>query len=378
MRYLIIDLETSVDNTTVGSHKASPWCMDNQIVLAGWKRVDLSMHVVGPVFVDTTAPTPLPRELVVGHNLKFDLHYLRTRCPEWRHWFAEGSVWCTQLAEYLLSGQVYKYPALDDTAVRYGGTRKPDIIKEYWASGMRTEDIPTDQLATYLEGDIRNTEIVYLAQRKRAIELGMESLLLANMNALMATCEMEYNGMAFDRDGALEEARTLAVERDRIRTWIERVMATYLPGLEPNASSRDHLSLVLFGGTYEVFEDLPIVDGGGFISCYKTGSRKGEVKTKKQAQPRKVVGRYRPDPTWVTKKDGIYQVNDAVLAKIPTDGLVQLVLEYRRLEKDLSTYYQGYSDLVWNDGCIHPSLEHCSTATGRLSCARPNLQNCSG
>ena len=51
------------------------------------------------------------------------------------------------------------------------------------------------------------------------------------------------------------------------------------------------------------------------------------------------------------------------------------VLEYRMLTKLKSTYADGLSTFIENDGRIHGSFNQTVTATGRLSSANPNLQN---
>jgi DNA polymerase-1 len=51
--------------------------------------------------------------------------------------------------------------------------------------------------------------------------------------------------------------------------------------------------------------------------------------------------------------------------------------DFREMHKDLSTYYDGYTKLVWEDGIIRPNYQNCATRTGRQSCTQPNLQNVS-
>ena len=68
------------------------------------------------------------------------------------------------------------------------------------------------------------------------------------------------------------------------------------------------------------------------------------------------------------------QVLEALVSAHP---LVGQVLDYRKAVKDHKTYFVGYAALTWEDGLIHPSINHCSTDTGRTSCTKPNLQNAS-
>jgi len=60
-------------------------------------------------------------------------------------------------------------------------------------------------------------------------------------------------------------------------------------------------------------------------------------------------------------------------------AFLQGLKDYRRIHKDLNTYYMGLLKLVWpTDSCLHGSINHCTTGTGRLSSSSPNMQNISG
>lgn len=55
--------------------------------------------------------------------------------------------------------------------------------------------------------------------------------------------------------------------------------------------------------------------------------------------------------------------------------LPQKILIYRELFKLKSTYIDGLRRYISEDGRIHPTFSQTTTATGRLSCYNPNLQN---
>lgn len=55
--------------------------------------------------------------------------------------------------------------------------------------------------------------------------------------------------------------------------------------------------------------------------------------------------------------------------------LAATVREYRDAEKRAGTYYGNFIHFVGSDGKIHPNFRQGGTATGRLSCSDPNLQN---
>ncbi len=55
--------------------------------------------------------------------------------------------------------------------------------------------------------------------------------------------------------------------------------------------------------------------------------------------------------------------------------VVNDILEYRTLAKLNSTYIEGLLPMIHKDGKIHAHFQQTVTATGRISCTEPNLQN---
>lgn len=53
---------------------------------------------------------------------------------------------------------------------------------------------------------------------------------------------------------------------------------------------------------------------------------------------------------------------------------VSIVLEYRKLQKAQSTWYDGWVEIMDSSNRIYPSYRQEGTVTGRLSCANPNMQ----
>jgi DNA polymerase I len=51
------------------------------------------------------------------------------------------------------------------------------------------------------------------------------------------------------------------------------------------------------------------------------------------------------------------------------------VLEYRRVAKAKTSYYDSWPKFVGDDNRMHPTYHLHGTVTGRLSCANPNMQN---
>lgn len=75
-------------------------------------------------------------------------------------------------------------------------------------------------------------------------------------------------------------------------------------------------------------------------------------------------------------KTGSYSTAADILDKLKDEHqIVSDVLEYRKLAKLNSTYVEGLLPLIGKDGKVHPHFRQTVTATGRLSCTEPNLQN---
>lgn len=71
-----------------------------------------------------------------------------------------------------------------------------------------------------------------------------------------------------------------------------------------------------------------------------------------------------------------YSTNAEILEKLAPDyPIVAKVLEYRSYAKLNSTYVEGLLPLVADDRKIHAHFQQTVTATGRISCTEPNLQN---
>ena len=71
-----------------------------------------------------------------------------------------------------------------------------------------------------------------------------------------------------------------------------------------------------------------------------------------------------------------YKTDVSVLQKlVGNHPVIEKILEYRRLTKIKSTYLEGLSNYIREDGKIHTIYKQNLTRTGRLSSVEPNLQN---
>lgn len=379
-----LDLETSVDCKDEGRMSGTPHYSGNEIVLAGWK-------VKGEHYFGTDANAVVigmadwlyaGEELVLcGFNIGFDLAYL-LRDDGFRKLMVDFRdkirVWDVQQAQYLISGQTMMYPSLDGCCELYGLPVKPDKIKAYWQSGMRTQDIPFDELREYLQHDVSVTDALAKLQVKK-MDNAMRELCFIKGDDILCTTIMENVGMHFDLEicgDVSDSVRSSLLETTEKLHWLVRSETGY-EQFQPTKNKE--VATVLYGGKFEW--DIKVEDG-----LYKSGLKKGQVKYKKQTQ--EIVFDGILSPVTKAKAKELWQdsVSDQVMQWIienehpenwAVGQFIGYMQDFREMHKDLSTYYDGYAKLVWEDGMIRPSFQHCATRTGRQSCTQPNLQNVS-
>lgn len=376
MHTLFLDIETSVKNRgdeAVGNNRASPFHPANKVVLFGFVYdgiEEVSTMSWCPAGFGTTP------DVIVGHNVKFDLHYLN-KTFNVGGWIKQGGrIWDTMVAEWVLSGMESTFQnkgslSLDGCCKKYGFPLKDDKIKEYWDKGVDTEDIPTEELEAYLIQDVENTRRLFHVQVERAVESGQLTLIHELMDSVLATWMMESGGMKFDRVQCTIDTEVLEEELTKLAVDFDEMTPYHL-----NISSGQHISALLFGGKLKYKEQE--WDG----TYFKTGRKKGMKRMKWVDKVHEITPIVANLDRYSTKlKTGWYKVDDEVLSNIQDNyklAPVDNILRYRQLNKLVSTYMRGYSNNVWHDGMIRPSYNHGATPTGRLSCSNPNIQNVSG
>lgn len=276
-KYLIFDKETETHRSH--KRKANPFNPKNYIVMRGWKKQGdprcsmeyfKSKAEVTPMQIDDDV------EVIVGHNIKFDLLYEMCISPEARDrlmaFFRRGGrVHCTQYAYYLINGQTQRsqMASMDSIIEEYGGRKKIDGIKELWEAGMLTSEIDPAMLEDYLigteeegrnSGDIGNTELIYLGQLREMEELGMTQAVRCRMDGLCATTEMEFNGIKVDTDRARVDLAKLTKEFDAATKELEQYIPELPPELTFKWTSNIHVSCLLYGGTIKYQKQTTYLD----------------------------------------------------------------------------------------------------------------------
>lgn len=361
MKVWAIDCETTIKSN------ASPFAEGNENGLVCWSYASQSQSQAelwnGPKAVQDLLSSC---SLVVGFNFKFDYNWLSHHGVD----FSNVRIWDVQLAEFIISNQLWKFPSLNGTAERYGIPTKLDIVKtEYWEKGIDTSDIPWDVLSEYAAHDAHITLLCYYAQLKYMTpgQIMLCRLMCQDMKVL---AEMERNGLLYDEALCKQKEQELDAE---IKTLTEQLAATY-PHIPINFGSNDNLSAFLYGG--KIIEQTKEPCG-----VFKTGARAGQIKLKNVEIEHLLPQMFKPIKGSEREKEGYYKTSTDILRKLKgrRQKVLETLLRLSKIEKLRSTYYVGLPllnrEMNWPEGILHSQLNQTLAATGRLTSSKPNQQN---
>ena len=101
-----------------------------------------------------------PDDLLVGHNIKFDLNWLK-----WFNLDVTGiNLWDTMIGDYMINGQQKIGYDLSECCTRHKLPVKTDVVKSYWDAGRETDTIPLSILLPYQKNDIDITADLFKSQ----------------------------------------------------------------------------------------------------------------------------------------------------------------------------------------------------------------------
>lgn len=376
--YLVVDLETTIRNKDYGNNKASPHYLPNECVLIGLGNGFMS-RTYTPAQTEWLEAFKMPTlRVVVGHNLPFDAQWLLRLGVD----ISKFNTWDTALAEYVLSGQRNTFPSLDALSKKYGLPVKDSAITDAWAAGVDTSDIPLHVLEPYCKQDVDNTKAIFLQQIEEAHSVGCLPLIMMLNDAQMACTHMMYNGMAIDLKTVLNlqtntEAQLEVVRRSFAIQAAHSLAQRAVPlDCVVDIQSPKQLSAFFFGGKLSYTLNVPAGE-------YKTGLHAGKPKYTKKTVTVEVPYLLDAKAVGAAPNAGGFSTADDVLESIkmsyPRGTVVSdcaaLVLQYRKLHKQATTYYKKLIDLTYPNDIIHHNINTTATKTGRFSSSDPNLQN---
>lgn len=361
---VVVDVETTISND------GNPFDLKNKLVTIQIKTPGKTHYFTKDNF--TTCIQYLDKAtLLIGQNIKFDLHWLRRELG----FIPKVPIWELQNAEFLFSNQQWKYPDLDTMCKNYGIGEKISTIEEkYWSKGIDTDQIPLLELVEYGLHDVELTWKVFLHQVEKFKTTQQSKFALFRLlcNDLLILQEMEYNGILYDEIDSLTKAEEIKSSILSIENKLNELAETCIL----NYNSGDDISILLYGGTKTKEIKFPI----GF---YKTGTKVGQPRYKIIREDIIFPRIIKPLQGSELSKEGFFATNIPTLLSLKATGkakkIISLLLERSALEKINGTYLKGIpkkrEEMNWPVGKIHTSLNQCVASTGRLSSTKPNTQN---
>lgn len=269
-----------------------------------------------------------PQVTVILHNGKFDYKVLRSNGIKINNNKPSCKLVDTMIAEWLLNSDKtgknsYSLEYLAETKLGLKGIEYEDLVPK----GQTFADLPVEKAYPYAAED---ADFTFQLWQKLEPQLKSQNLYelftSTEMRLMPLLAEMEITGIHLDSQTLYDYNKELTIGIEDIQNKIYSTV-----GHTFNIASPKQLQEILF-------------------------TERGLKPTKKT-------------------KTG-YSTDTSVLEELALyDPVPKMILEYRELAKLQSTYVETLPTMCDKNERIHTDFIQTGTATGRLSCREPNLQN---
>ena len=379
----VLDLETTIKAPTP-HFGASPTYPANRIVMLGYQSGETEDILTDRREIEQfTEEMRRDEHLIVGHNIAFDILYLARYGLELGH----NPIWDTQKFAYIQHGRKLVQPSLETVAKSLRlPFRKDTEIKERFKAGIGADEIDRELLESYLQSDVRVTKQIFdkqyawLSQQPEQTQ----KYYLEMLNGVGVTSQMTHVGFEFDTGGATKQSKkTHLVAMQKEEYLIKRYKDIYPGEFNPNSAAQ--IETLLWGGEVNVPIVEEVLNEEGNPVRYKSGDKKGQIKTRKGIRKQRVEPMVKPETIKLFENRGWEKKAGAKTLEYiqkyeedsPAEDLCFEIEILRQVSKSISTYYRPYISFAV-DYTLHPSYNHCVTQTGRLSSSKPNMQNING
>jgi len=425
---LTLDVENTVTKRD-GKMHLDPFEANNKLVMVGCLEDNGTRHLFnmdGEENNFDAIQSLLDRAtILIGHNFAYDLMWL------WESGFKyDGAIFCTMLTEYVLQRGVKEPLHLKDCANRYDlPTKKQDTLKDYFAKGYATDEIPRDELTEYLIADLEATQQLSQRQYMRLNSLEdaglMETVILTNKVAV-ALAKIYKRGFKVDVD-TLEKVKTeFENEKIAIENRLKEQVIQLMGDTPINLSSPEQMSWVIYSRKpkdkvmwansftpYMPDKDYKQTVKDNSDIVYKTKAERcqtclgtGKIrKVRKNGIPYANTNNCNdcnsngyhfqrtsavaglkftpPNAKWISANGfTVNKTNLVILQNIAksksltnAQNFLEDLQRLSALETYLSSFVEGITTHLKSDGKLHVRLLQHRTATGRFSGADPNMQN---
>ena len=420
---LTVDVENTVTHRG-GKIHLDPFESTNKLVMVGCLTGTGKEYLFRDTF-DGVQELLDEATILIGHNIVHDLMWL------WECGFNyKGPVFDTMLGEYILQRGDKKPLSLEACAERYElETQKQDTLKEYFKQGVGVDEIPADELSSYLSADLHATQqlsdVIY--RKLNTVEYAslMSTVILTNKVAVTLG-RIYQRGFKVDKE-KLEEVRVqFEKEKQGIEERLNKQVRNLMGDTPINLNSPEQMSWVIYSKkpidkamwannffpymSNDEYRKKAIIysntiyktqavkcndcNGEGYIrkvkkdgNLYSKPSRCIHCNTSGYLfNNTDAIGGLKftaPTSKWIsangftTNKTYLDILRNTAKKNDLTDA-VNFLTDLQRLsalDTYLSSFVEGISNHVKSDGMLHVRLLQHRTATGRFSGADPNMQN---
>ena len=309
---------------------------------------------------------------VAMHNAKFDLKVLATNIKkagfknaELTEKILESSIYDTMIYAWLQNPErtgknSYSLESLGEQILGLKGIEFSDIVEK----GQTFADVPLEKAAPYGAEDADFTLKLAQAQQKCGFDPSTKLRDRTASPTQPPVVECRDSGVS-----SVVECRDSGVSRPPLEKLFQLEMKV-LPILTKMELTGIHLdTATLHAYNKELTEGIAAAEQ----SIYKEVGHEFNIASPKQLQT--VLFEERGLKAGKKTKTG-YSTDTSVLEELAfEDPVPRMILDYREMAKLKSTYVEALPKLVDDQGRIHTDFVQTGTATGRLSCRDPNLQN---
>ena len=311
-KYVVLDFETTGKNPR-----------RDKVFAFAFGDLKGNVEVVRPP--DAEPLKQLKNKVIIGHNIKFDLHFLEGLIGK-HDWKIEDTLIMSRLIRNLapnhsldaLGKELFDYPDDYDR-----------LVKRYIKQGY--DKVPEDIMTNYQIADIQRTALLFRAFYP-IIKRDHNEIYAIEKELVITTLRIEQRGIGFDRKKALEMIKELSKRSEAIPRGFD--MSSKF-GFNPDRPS---------DVSYYLFNQLGL-------------KPLGYTKTGRPRLDKEALSIYLNDPSIPEKKK----------------KYVKLLLEYRAVSR-ARKMIENYLEFAEGD-IIYPTINTLQARTGRESSSEPNLQN---
>jgi DNA polymerase I-like protein with 3'-5' exonuclease and polymerase domains len=425
---LVLDVENTVTERE-GKLHLDPFESDNSLIMVGaltesgdeyLYRMDEDASYFNKIqeLLDKTT-------VLIGHNIVHDLMWL------WESNFKyNGDVFDTMLGEYVLQRGQKQALSLEMCAERYNlDTKKQDTLKEYFKQGMGVDEIPPDELSSYLSSDLHATKELYneITNKLSTEEYsGLTNTVSLTNRVALTLANIYRNGFRVDVAKLSSVKEEFTKEKKEIEEFLQAEVRDFMGDTPINLNSPEQLSWLIYSRKpkdkqqwtvmlsphmhiedykRKVKEHSNILYKTKAIRCQKCDGKGKIRKIRKDGTPfakenkcptcnslgylfiptKEIAGMKFTAPNskwisahgWSTSKANLELLTSIARQKgmKKAETFLSKAIRLSALDSYLSSFIDGIDNNLKSDNLLHVRLLQHRTATGRFSGADPNMQN---